>query len=287
MAPLRVPSVILLASLLAGCCSYEEADFVVDEAAAKDEERTEDRREALACLVEDAETDRELRSYAIATCERLLRPDVEPSAAVRATAVRGLGHLKVSAARPLLIAVLREDPDPHPLVRNEALRALTRLGGTEATATYRGALREDADRDVRLAAAHALGAGGEPSPDTTEALIAGLRDSSVEVRLNARRSLSRLHDCDHGLSADRWQAWWEDAALELEPGAETDEEAVAEEDGWPDEEPALEEREPEPEPEPEPGLPPEEEFPAEELEPFEDEVPAEGAPGGTPPAEGE
>ena len=128
--------------------------------------------------------------------------------------------------------------------------ALRAFGGTTSVDAVRAALLRDTDGEVRLAAARELGALGDDSDLTADALISGLEDNSADVRSNSRNSLAALLGGDHGITAAAWRLWLENRP---DPG---------------DEEVPEGETEPEPE---EPALPPEEEFGDDTIEPFDDE----------------
>jgi hypothetical protein len=256
---------ILPLTAAVGCCSTNPILYDAEDSVPK---RTamalyfgaqpEDRRGMLVDMFEDLEDCPTTRAVIEEGARCFLDTDtdgklVEPSPAVRVTAVRILRHLEARDAeglvRSCLLAGARQDPSA--AVRVESVLALRAFGGEKALGALRVALREDADGEVRLAAARELGELGDGSEQTTSALIAGLKDNNTDVRNNARNSLTKLLGGDHGVTAAAWRRW-----LDYRPDASEDGEESEEEP-----EPDLEELE----------LPPEEEFGDEEIEPFDEE----------------
>jgi hypothetical protein len=90
-----------------------------------------------------------------AVCGVLVECLADPSADVRRTAARSLGHLRVEANVPHLAQLLLSDPDA--LVRASAGYALGHTGSDSATQALVSALQDDEDDSVRQAAALALG----------------------------------------------------------------------------------------------------------------------------------
>ena len=265
MDPARIVLLVLLLSAV-GCCANPIVYGTVEDD--PHPKRTamalyfgpgpEDRRETLLDLLDDIDDCSDTRAIVVEGALCFLDTDedgrpVEASAAVRVTAVRVLGHLEAREAEEAVISSLlaSKRQDRSAAVRVESVLALRAFGGTEAVAALRVALREDSDVEVRLAAARELGALGDASAQTSDALILGLEDNSSDVRNNARNSLATLLGGDHGISASGWRAW-----LDARPDPGDDEDAF-EGEFEPDEE--------------EPALPPEEEFGDEAIEPFEDE----------------
>ncbi len=287
-----IASLVVGVAGLSGCCSATpEALASVD---------AEERREALACLGEDALEDPERRADALREARRRVDPEVEPSAAVRATALRVLGALH-RAGPPLedlpTTAGGRLDAQEHERVRLEAARELGAVPESEVAGDLlRRVLREDPSADVRLTAARELGQRADPPVDTTWALIEALRDVDPSTRLVAHRSLHQLHGVDNGLDARRWRDWFEQR-LEQAPSDRPPRELPAPTplDGPGEEAPALEEEprpfRPLPAPTPLDGeeaapLPPPEAFPEESF-PEEEYAPPEEADAPTDEGEGE
>ena len=246
-----------------GCCATGPIAYPTDHPAPKRAAmalyfgpEAEGRRETLVDMAENLEDCPETRAVIEEGALCFLATDkdgelVEASQALRVTAVRVLRHLEADAEAVLLDCLLpgaRQDPSR--AVRVESVLALRALGGTEALNALRVALREDTNREVRLAAARELGELGDDSNQTADALIAGLKDNSPDVRSNARNSLAKLLGGDHGVTAAAWQKWLDER---------TD---VADEE-LPEDEPEFQDEEPE--------LPPEEEFGDEEIERFDEE----------------
>ncbi|MFN7374211.1 MAG: HEAT repeat domain-containing protein [bacterium] len=144
----------------------------------------------------------------------------DDDAGVRGVAAKALGN-HGSPDQVKLILPLLKSPDPR--VRQQAARALQRVHNTEAIGPLVEALlgRPDPDRppivgrpallipepdkDVRAAAADALGQYADPV--AAAALVKGLSDDDLLVSRNARRSLRTLTGKDFGFDAKAWSAF--------------------------------------------------------------------------------
>jgi hypothetical protein len=199
------------ALLSTACCSAELGDL--------DAKQSEDRREALACLATQAESEPELEKPLLKLALRMSDPLHESDPSVRATALRVLVHLRAKAGVAAVQSTLAAESSSQ--VRREGVILLARLGGPQAVPWLRRLLRDDSNQGVRLACARELAGLGDSSPDTTDALVASLEDPSPAVRSNARRTLTRLLKTDQGDSSVGWRKWLErrGAPQGQEPGA--------------------------------------------------------------------
>jgi HEAT repeat protein len=140
--------------------------------------------------------------YASMQLVRMLA-DAEPR--VRALAATGLGHSRYAEAVPALVK-LATSPMARPKDKEgmpaqfgnlidwpelAAIAALGQIGGASATTTLRGLL-DSKEWLVRATAAQALGASGDPSPETAKALEAHLKDPVNLVKGQAYLSLKAL-----------------------------------------------------------------------------------------------
>jgi HEAT repeat protein len=110
---------------------------------------------------------------------------------VRCSCVSALGRMKATDAVPALVARL-EDKDGD--VRRACLEALGSIR-PDAAATVEKVidrLKNDPDRNVRHAAAVALGEIGAKTKEVVPALIAGLQDTDVDVVVESAYSLGQI-----------------------------------------------------------------------------------------------
>lgn len=133
--------------------------------------------------------------------------DEDPS--VRSAGARGLANHGEPRHVVMLVRALS---DPDALVRREAARGLQRLHGDEAVMPLIQALKpaSESDRDVRIAAATALGQ--YPRVEVMDALIAALEeDRQLAVNDAALGSLRTLTGQDFGISRTAWVQWRQSA----------------------------------------------------------------------------
>ncbi|MGE4146304.1 MAG: HEAT repeat domain-containing protein [Planctomycetota bacterium] len=193
---------------LAGCCSAELADLRAETAT--------ERRRALACLAEQAESKPDLRGDLERAAAAFLDPDREGDPSVRATAVRVLLHLHTGVA-PVSSSIALE---PDASVRREGVALLARLGkAPEVLPALRRLLRDDPDAAVRGACACELQRVSDTSTDTTTALVDSLEDPALDVRQNARRTLCLLLKTDQGDDPLGWRRWLERRTAAAEAAA--------------------------------------------------------------------
>ena len=102
---------------------------------------------------------------------------------------RAIGDVGEPARPPLITAALHHT---NPVVRARACLALGRVGGDGATQTVIGVLRNDPEAEARQGAATALGRLG--GPGAYRALMSGLSDQDVSVRVAAVRSFAVIGD---------------------------------------------------------------------------------------------
>ena len=114
---------------------------------------------------------------------RVLRQD--PDALVRRRACQALTRIAGDEAGPALIAALR---DPDALVRLEAIKGAKKIVPGQGSARLVELLAEDPMWEVRVRAASALGACGDPAAG--EALRIALADPVEFVRAAAARALA-------------------------------------------------------------------------------------------------
>lgn len=123
---------------------------------------------------------------------------------VRAVAARALSiHGSPSDVEKILPLAKSEDRR----VRLVAVRALQRLHNPTAVEPLLTRLdaKQETDRDVREAAATALGQYAEPR--VVDTLIKAIDDDDLAVVDSSRESLRTLTGADQGLSIKKWQAW--------------------------------------------------------------------------------
>lgn len=119
--------------------------------------------------------------------QRLLVALASSDAKDRQAAAVALGeHREHSAVRPLIAALT----DAEPAVRCEAARALGLIGGRDPTIPLADRLRKDTSPEVRAAAAVAVA--HIASRLAIEPLVAGLLDSSPQVRLASAEGLGAM-----------------------------------------------------------------------------------------------
>lgn len=135
-----------------------------------------------------------LRTY------RLLVDDPDPT--VRAACLRALARHGQPEDVTIITPYLRDQTS---FVRWEAANALERLHHPHAIDRLLPVLRDDEDRDVRMAAARALGQ--YPERRVFEALVGALTDREYAVVRQAQRSLRLLTGEDLGDRASAWLEW--------------------------------------------------------------------------------
>jgi hypothetical protein len=221
--------VALAAALLpsAGCSDQKINDFVVKifepkrtpqqhMLAAFAAEDPDLRRDSLAKVAQSKEFDRDwaIRGYvAIA----LLDTDTQ----ARCVALRALARVPDPRAVDTALKLLnyrqyppQEVRPPDALCRWDATVVLVEQSAAgrvpperaeEVRAALCDRLRLDSDRHVRAAAARGLAY--YPTPQTVEALVAGLNDESFAVVYECEESLVRLTGCTHHCDALAWEEW--------------------------------------------------------------------------------
>jgi HEAT repeat protein len=123
----------------------------------------------------------EVQYYAIASLSRQLSATGRPAALAQ----------EASQALPALVkAAENDDPD----LRLSAVKVLGQIQGEPVLSlpTLCSALCDDKDRDVRWAAALALGEYGEVAAPVVPELIAALADDDVQVRVGAATALGKI-----------------------------------------------------------------------------------------------
>lgn len=133
---------------------------------------------------------------------------VDADANVRSAGARGLANHGEPRHVPLLVKALRDDPDA--FVRREAARGLQRLHGEEAVPPLVKSVnvKTELDKDVRIAAAAALGQ--YPEPNVLDSLIAAVEeDPQLAVNAAALDSLKTLTGENFGLNRAAWVKWRE------------------------------------------------------------------------------
>ena len=130
----------------------------------------------------------------------LIQQEVAPS--VRVEHIRALARSRSIEALPVLRAGL-QDPDPR--VREACCEAWGDYGGDEASAALGSVLGGDTNKDVRIAAARALGE--FKSDGNVRALAVGLQDNDIAVQYRTMDSLGRVSGENLGYDAERWIAY--------------------------------------------------------------------------------
>jgi hypothetical protein len=124
----------------------------------------------------------------------------DPDPYVRSIAVRALNRCRDADARPIFVAGLS---DNSPLVRLESAKALVNLPDPSAAdGLIRLVTRAEEDRDVRIAAADALGY--YRRLEVARALTPRLGEHDFSVAWQARRSLQRLTGRDFYYNEAAW-----------------------------------------------------------------------------------
>ena len=128
----------------------------------------------------------------------------EPDPVVRAAAAMGLANHGDSSHAPLLAKALADEDR---VVRLAASRALQRVHAPGAVDAMLVGLQFENEEhsDVRAEIADALGSYAERR--VLDALVAALRDPSLNVNVKARRSLGTLTGQDLGDDTRDWLAW--------------------------------------------------------------------------------
>ena len=129
---------------------------------------------------------------------QIARNDADPY--VRSIAIRALNRSRDPDSRPLFVESLS---DANELVRLEAAKALVNLPDPAAAEPLiRLVSRADEDRDVRIAAAEALG--HHRRLEVARALTPRLNEHDFAVAWQARRSLRRLTGRDFRFDEAAW-----------------------------------------------------------------------------------
>ncbi|CAN5641206.1 hypothetical protein BH24ACI3_BH24ACI3_16350 [soil metagenome] len=133
-----------------------------------------------------------IRNYRSERASELAIPALsDPDEIVRATAAAALVFMEPSLASKLLIFLL---VDKQPFVRKEAAYALEHVASPDSIIALATAFRRDRDREVRSAAAIALGAIRSETAvvPLTEFLRTRPRDDDEFIRRSAARSIGRI-----------------------------------------------------------------------------------------------
>jgi hypothetical protein len=124
----------------------------------------------------------------------------DPDPYVRSVAIRALNRCRDADSRPTYVAGLS---DNSPLVRLESVKALVNLPDPSAAeGLIRLVTKADEDRDVRIAAADALGS--YRRLEVARALTPRLAEHDFSVAWQARRSLRRLTGRDFRYDEAAW-----------------------------------------------------------------------------------
>ncbi|MCJ7543780.1 MAG: HEAT repeat domain-containing protein, partial [Phycisphaerae bacterium] len=132
------------------------------------------------------------KSYALALTQ-------DPDALVRAAAARALGLAGDPTYLPQLAAALE---DRASVVRGDAAWALDRVPGDSAVEPLQKHAIQDGSSDVRAACCRALGRYGLSQVGAT--LVRALGDADLNVRWQARATLSALTGVDVGNRPEDW-----------------------------------------------------------------------------------
>jgi HEAT repeat protein len=130
----------------------------------------------------------------------IIRQEEDPM--IRAAVVRALRFCEGAETAELLDKALR---DPAADVRIAACEVLGARGGEESVRMLSEALRSDLDKDVRLAAARALGETRDPA--AVEALGGALADSDPAMQYRAVLSLQSVTGKKLGSDVTKWQQY--------------------------------------------------------------------------------
>ena len=124
----------------------------------------------------------------------------DPDPYIRSIAIRALNRSRDGDARPIFVAGLADDSQ---LVRLESAKALVNQPDPSATeGLIRLVTRAEEDRDVRIAAADALGY--YRRLEVARALTPRLAEHDFSVAWQARRSLCRLTGRDYFYNEAAW-----------------------------------------------------------------------------------
>ena len=200
-------TVLVALSSLTGCAAIERSGTLVrrsgqlvnprgaTEAIRMMERNSPDeRRRGINKLVEYAWA----REHVIKACTSLAAND--PDFLVRATAIRALNRVRHIGGTKLYIEALA---DTNPLVRLEAAKALANIPDASATAPLMKAVNDAGeDRDVRIAAADALG--HYKRLEVARALTPRLNERDFAVAWQSRRSLRRMTGRDFRYDEAAW-----------------------------------------------------------------------------------
>ncbi len=119
---------------------------------------------------------------------------------VRSTAVRALNQSRSTEALPLIIGKLK---DEHPRVRLEAAKALVNMPDDAAVTPLIKIVSSDLeDRDVRLAAAQALGS--YKRLDVSRTLVGQLGQRDYGIAFESRLSLRKITGRDYMYDEPAW-----------------------------------------------------------------------------------
>lgn len=131
----------------------------------------------------------------------------DSDALVRAAAARALGLAGDPNYLPQLVAGLE---DPSPVVRGDVAWALNRVPGELATGPLKKHATQDASPDVRAGCCQALRCYSASS--VGETLMRALRDPDLNVRRQARFTLSEITGVDVGDRPEDWSVQLEHEA---------------------------------------------------------------------------
>ncbi len=212
------PAVVCLALALTGCqmgakygTPQEALTFALGDGPATE------RRAALLEVVSSRASD---EAFAFDGYQTIASLDIDPQ--IRVIAIRALADGPEPAATDTLLAVLewRNHPraevrEPGDLARWEATRTLglrvhqniTPIDRRDVTEALLRRLQNDEDKQVRIAAAHALGA--YVGDSVVVGLIQGLRDDDFAVTAACEQSLVAMTGVTHHCDAEAWTLWLE------------------------------------------------------------------------------
>lgn len=145
-------------------------------------------------------SDAQTKAKVSAELTETIRTEADPM--IRARIIRALGAYPGPETDGVLRAAMS---DPEAEVRVAACESWSTRGGAEATGVLAGALGSDIDKDVRLAAARALGRSKDP--DAVVALGEVLADKDPAIQYRAVLSLQRITGKDLGNDVNRWQQY--------------------------------------------------------------------------------
>ena len=195
MGPFSGPRYLLF-DLPAQLLAYTSGDRPAKAVRLMENERFPDaRRRGINDLLrwDFAQRDPYVRRY-----RQIARNDPDPY--VRSIAVRALNRSRDADARPLFVAALSDQSE---LVRLEAAKALVNMPDPAAAEPLIALVtRAEEDRDVRIAAADALG--HYRRIEVARALTPRLNERDFSVAWQSRRSLRRLTGRDFAYNEAAW-----------------------------------------------------------------------------------